>query len=78
MTVREKVPSLTRDDASGFQERTVRRTYEDPFSLEMLEFYDCVVNGKEVKTSAADARNELELWRMILKAGGHTYRDATA
>lgn len=77
MTIREKVPSLTRDDASGFQERVVRRTYEDPFTLEMLEFYECVVNGKPIKSSVEDARGELELWKMIMQAGEHTYRDAT-
>ncbi|KAH8175721.1 oxidoreductase family, NAD-binding rossmann fold domain-containing protein [Sarocladium implicatum] len=76
MTVREKVPSRTREDASGFQERVVRRTYEDPFTLEMLEFWECVVNGKPIKSSAEDARGELELWKMILQAGEHTYNDA--
>ena len=76
MTVREKVPSRTRTDASGFQERVVRRTYEDPFTLEMLEFWECVVEGRSVKSSAEDARGELELWKMILQAGEHTYRDA--
>ncbi|KPM44213.1 hypothetical protein AK830_g2351 [Neonectria ditissima] len=53
----------------GFQERKMRRTYEDPYTLEMLEFYDCVVNGKTPKSSALDARKDVELFGMIMKAG---------
>lgn len=68
MTVRE------REGEGGFQERTVRRTYEDPYTLELKEFYECVVNGKEVKTSARDAREDVELFQMILRAGAERYK----
>ncbi|KAM5345646.1 hypothetical protein ACJ41O_011507 [Fusarium nematophilum] len=68
MTIREAV------GGTGFQERIIRRTYEDPYTLEMLELYDCVVEGKTPKTSAADARKDIELFRMILKAGAHRYK----
>jgi predicted dehydrogenase len=74
MTVREKVNSRPGADTFGYQERIVRRTYEDPYTLEMLEFYECVVHGKAVKTSAEDAKNELELYRMILRAGEKNYK----
>ncbi|CRG86380.1 hypothetical protein PISL3812_03386 [Talaromyces islandicus] len=74
MIIREKIRSLPETSSFGFQERVVRRTYEDPYTLEFLELYDCVVNGKEIKTSTHDARNDLELYRMILKAGEHTYK----
>lgn len=75
MTIREKIDSHSQTDSFGFQERVVRRTYEDPFTKEMLEFYDCVVNGKPIKTTAEDARNELVLYKMILQAGEHSYND---
>ena len=75
MSIREKVGSHTQADSFGFQERVVRRTYEDPFTREMLEFHDCVVNGKPIKTSAEDARNELVLYKMILQAGEHSYKE---
>jgi predicted dehydrogenase len=75
MTIREKVSSRPGADTFGYQERTVRRTYEDPYTLEMLEFYECVVHGKPIKTSAEDAKNELELYRMILRAGEHSYKE---
>lgn len=67
MTVRERVGE------TGFQERMVRRTYEDPYTLEWKEFYDCVVRGKAPKTSALDARQDVELFRMILRAGAGAY-----
>ncbi|CAI4212825.1 unnamed protein product [Parascedosporium putredinis] len=63
MTVRETVGD------GGFQERTIRKTFEDPYTLEFLEFYDCAAHGKVPKTSAADSRNEIELYKMILQAG---------
>lgn len=63
ISIREKV------GADGFQERTVRKTYEDPYTLELLNFYDCVKNGTPPKTSAQDARKDIELFGMILKAG---------
>ncbi|KAK2002388.1 oxidoreductase family protein [Colletotrichum falcatum] len=67
MTIRELVGK------DGFQERTVRKTYQDPYTNEFLEFYDCVVNGKHPKTSAIDARNDIELFKMILRADAGRY-----
>ena len=81
MTIREKVnnrPGRGKEGEGtasfGYSERVVRRTYEDPYSLEMLEFWECVVNGKKIKTSAEDSRKELELWKMILQAGEKHYK----
>ncbi|KAL8397809.1 hypothetical protein RB594_004495 [Gaeumannomyces avenae] len=65
MTVRERAPGAD----GGFQERRVRRTYTDAYTLELQELYRCVVEGREVKTSAADARKDIELFQMILRAG---------
>ena len=62
MTVREKVGE------AGAQEKVVRKTYLDPYTAEFLDFYDCVIHGKTPKTSAADARNDIELYKMILGA----------
>lgn len=63
MTIRENLGN------GGFQRREVRKTYEDPYTLEMLELYDCVVGGKQPKTGAVDARQDVELFQMIMKAG---------
>ncbi|KAF7555661.1 hypothetical protein G7Z17_g1969 [Cylindrodendrum hubeiense] len=62
VTIREKV-------GNGYQERKIRKTYQDAYTLEMLEFYDCAVNGKTPKSSAEDARKDIELFEMIMKAG---------
>ncbi|KAF9875280.1 oxidoreductase [Colletotrichum karsti] len=68
MTIREVVGD------GGFQERTIRKTYQDPYTTEFLDLYDCVVNGKQPKTSAADARNDIELFKMILQADSGRYQ----
>ncbi|KAI8246169.1 hypothetical protein K4K57_009625 [Colletotrichum sp. SAR 10_99] len=67
MTIRELIGD------AGFQERKVRKTYVDPYTTEFLDFYDCVVNGKQPKTSAADARNDIELFKMIIQADAGRY-----
>ena len=66
MTIREKIDGAKGD---GYQERMVRKTYEDPYTLEFLEFYKCVIGKKTPKTSAADAQNDLDLFKMIIQAG---------
>lgn len=55
------------DDA--LKETTIRRTYEDPYTLEMKELYEWLVNGKPVKTTIDDARHDQEIFQMIMKAG---------
>ena len=53
----------------AYIQRVVRRTYEDPYTLEMKELYAAVVDGKPVKTTAEDARKEVEIFQMIMRAG---------
>ncbi|CAI7599010.1 unnamed protein product [Penicillium pancosmium] len=43
------VASPQKTVGDGFQERKIRKTYEDPYTLELLDLYDCVVNGKTPK-----------------------------
>lgn len=74
MTVREKTSSRPGNNSFGYQERVIRRTYEDPYTLEVLEFYDCVMHGKPIKTTCADARQDLEIFKMILVAGENSYK----
>lgn len=66
MTVREK------DEEGGYRETMLRRTYEDPYTIEFKKFYHLVVNGVEVKTTASDAENDLTIFGMIMKAGSRT------
>lgn len=66
MTVGEK------DEDGGYKETMLRRTYEDPYTIEFKKFYGLVVNGVEVKTNAFDAANDLAIFAMIMKAGRRT------
>lgn len=73
MTVREKVDGRPGSESHGFSETTIRRTFEDAYMLEFDAFYQCVVNQTAPKTSVLDAREDLDIIKMILKAGERTY-----
>ncbi|MCJ1309680.1 hypothetical protein MMC25_003340 [Agyrium rufum] len=66
MTIQERIDGAKGD---GFQERTIRKTYEDPFTLEFLEFHHCATHRTSPKTSALDAREDLDLIKIIMQAG---------
>lgn len=53
----------------AYHERTVRKTYEDPYTLEMKNLYGLVAQGIPIKTTAADAKEDLQLFQMIIKTG---------
>lgn len=59
----------------GYHETLHRPTYEDPYTLEFLAFHACVVDetDRPPKTSAADARLDLDIFAMILRAGQGVY-----
>jgi len=46
--------------------RSLQASYEDAYTAELRELYDCVVSGKEIKTSAADALEDLKLFKMMM------------
>ena len=62
MVVKDSLPD------GSYRESTIRRTYEDPYTLEMKEVYEWVVNGKTPKTCPSDARQDLEMLGMLMKA----------
>ncbi|KAJ0120482.1 hypothetical protein J7T55_015211 [Diaporthe amygdali] len=62
MVVKETLPD------GSYRESTTRRTYEDPFMLELQEMYKWVTEGKVPKTTPADARHDLEILGMLMKA----------
>ena len=62
MIVKETLPD------GSYRESTTRRTYEDPFTLELQEVYQWIVEGKSPKTSPIDARQDLEILGMLMKA----------
>lgn len=62
MIIKETLPD------GSYREPTTRRTYENPFTLELQEVYQWVVGGKTPKTSPTDARQDLEILGMLMKA----------
>lgn len=53
----------------GYKETFIRKTYEDAYTIEMKELYYIVTEGRLIKTTAADAKLDLEIFRMIMRAG---------
>ncbi|KKK24343.1 hypothetical protein P175DRAFT_0534954 [Aspergillus ochraceoroseus IBT 24754] len=52
----------------SLRETITRKSYEDPYTLELKELYEMVVNGKPVKTTAEDAKKDLEIFRMLFES----------
>ena len=65
VTVREKTTNLRGEPC--YQERHVRPTYEDAYTIEFREWYNCIVAAKSIKTTIADARQDLDLIRMLMQ-----------
>ncbi|GAM91690.1 hypothetical protein ANO11243_097430 [Dothideomycetidae sp. 11243] len=63
MVVKDSLPD------GSYRESTIRRTYEDPFTLELKAVYRWIVDGQVPKTSPADARQDIEILGMLMKAG---------
>ena len=53
----------------SYRESNIRRTYEDPFTLEFQEVYKWLTEDKAPKTTPSDARKDLEILGMLMKAG---------
>ena len=62
MNVKETLPD------GSYRESNIRRTYEDPFALELLAVHEWIVDGKPPKTTPTDARQDLEIFGMLMKA----------
>ncbi|KAF3017041.1 hypothetical protein E8E14_001838 [Neopestalotiopsis sp. 37M] len=58
------------DELNEFGEkchRSLQKSYEDAYTAELKEFHTCVVTGKDIKTSASDAIEDLKLFKMIME-----------
>lgn len=62
MIVKEALPD------GSYRESSTRRTYEDPFTLEFQEVYKWLTEDKAPKTTPSDARQDLEILGMLMKA----------
>lgn len=64
------VTMCIRENVNGaLKQTTVRNTYEDNFTLELKELYAMIVEDKLIKTTAEDTLQDLQIFRMIIRAG---------
>lgn len=47
--------------------RSVQTSYEDAYTIELKEVHACLMDGKPIKTTIADALEDLKLFDMMLK-----------
>lgn len=52
------------------QKRTMLSSYEDTYTAELQILHDCLVNGKDIKTTLTDAMQDLQIFDMMYKTWG--------
>jgi predicted dehydrogenase len=52
----------------AFEERVIRPTFTDPYTVELLHFYEVVTHNVQPKTTAEDFLQDLDLFEMIINA----------
>lgn len=52
------------------QVREILSSYEDAYTAELTEMYECFVNGRDIKTSAEDAVEDLRLYDAMYRKAG--------
>lgn len=55
------------NDAREVQVREMLGSYEDAYTSEMQELYDCLVRGKPIKTTPQDAMQDLEIYAQMYR-----------
>lgn len=50
-----------------YKETMTRKSYEDPYTLEMKQLWNLVAEGKPVKTTPQDALQDLEIFSMAMQ-----------
>jgi hypothetical protein len=63
---------ICENDNGAYKETTIRKSYEDAYTLELKVFWEMAVEGKKPKTTAQDAALDLEVFAMAMK---HFYTD---
>lgn len=65
LPINVKVQEL--NEHGELQHRSVLSSYEDAYTAELQELYECLVDGKEIKTTAQDALQDIALYEMFYK-----------
>jgi predicted dehydrogenase len=66
MTVRELAQGPSGEPC--YQERMVRTTYEDSYTIEFKEWHNIITNGGTPKTTIQDAKADLDIFKMLMQA----------
>ena len=59
---------LTETQGQAFEEREIRPTFTDAYTVELLHFHEVVSHNTRPKTSAEDFLYDLDLFEMIIDA----------
>lgn len=51
-----------------YQERMIRTTYEDSYTIEFKNWYDCIIKNQHSKTTIADAKYDIDIFKMLMLA----------
>ena len=60
--------TTTQNEDGGLKTTHMRRTYEDPFILQLKELRAMVIESRVPQTSAEDATKDIHIWQMIMRA----------
>jgi predicted dehydrogenase len=59
---------INETQGEAFEEREIRPTFTDAYTMELLHFYEVVTKNTQPKTSAEDFLHDLDLFKMIINA----------
>ena len=59
---------ISETEGQAFEERVIRPTFTDPYTVELLHFYEVVTHNTPPKTTAEDFLHDLDLFEMIINA----------
>src|SRR6266702_4265305 len=59
---------INETQGEAFEEREIRPTFTDAYTMELLYFYEVVTKNTQPKTSAEDFLHDLDLFKMIINA----------
>ncbi|MFL5655943.1 MAG: Gfo/Idh/MocA family oxidoreductase [Ktedonobacteraceae bacterium] len=59
---------INETQGEAFEEREIRPTFTDAYTMELLHFYEVVTKNTRPKTSAEDFLHDLDLFKMIINA----------
>ena len=59
---------LNETQGEAFEEREIRPTFTDAYTMELLHFYEIVSRNTQPKTTAEDFLDDLDLFEMIIDA----------